>query len=208
MLAHRAGIAFERPYSDPLTPLLPAPSVLSWTGSWRRPSLQVKPTTPVRPPLRTLICEEDQPRSLPGPAGSGRDATSRDQSASVRERATDRARRPEIRPRTPPTRMVSHFARNQPSKARPSSASPPSPALRSLTGVRLVLLLQIRIRIRASRGPATQSRVHAGHRGDFSFFGGDLRWTQLFGPFSASAKRDLLGSGSSFYFNAGSGSSQ
>lgn len=35
-----------------------------------------------------------------------------------------------------------------------------------------------------------------------------LRWTQLFGPISASAKRDLLGSGSSFYFNAGSGSSQ
>ena len=35
-----------------------------------------------------------------------------------------------------------------------------------------------------------------------------MRWTQLFGPFSASAKRDLLGSGSSFYFNAGSGSSQ
>jgi len=41
-------------------------------------------------------------------------------------------------PRTPPTRKVSHFARNQPSKARPSSASPPSPDLRSLTGVRLV----------------------------------------------------------------------
>ena len=41
-------------------------------------------------------------------------------------------------PRTPPTRYVSHFARNQASKARSSSASPPSPDLRSLTGVRLV----------------------------------------------------------------------
>jgi hypothetical protein len=46
-----------------------------------------------------------------------------------------------LEPRTPPTRKVSHFARNQPSKARPSSASPPSPDLRSLTGVRLVLRL-------------------------------------------------------------------
>ncbi len=41
-------------------------------------------------------------------------------------------------PRTPPTRKVSHFARNQPSKARSSSAAPPSPDLRRLTGVRLV----------------------------------------------------------------------
>ena len=45
----------------------------------------------------------------------------------------------EASPRTPPTRKVSHFARNQPGGVRPSSASPPSPHSPCLTGILTVL---------------------------------------------------------------------
>ena len=63
-----------------------------------------------------------------------RGASSAAPSSSAPEEASNR-------PRTQVTGKVSHFARNQPSKARPSSAAPPSPDLRRLTGVRLVLRL-------------------------------------------------------------------
>lgn len=56
------------------------------------------------------------------------------------------------RPRTQDTGMVSHSPRNQPGGVRPSSASPPSPHSRCLTGV-LTVLRQKSLEIVKDRTP-------------------------------------------------------
>lgn len=82
---------------------------------------------------------------------------------------TDSSGEASNRPRTQDTGKVSHFARNQPGGVRPSSASPPSPHSPCLTGILTVLLLQIRIRIRAARRSVLKADDIAEQRQSFFF---------------------------------------